>query len=194
MTQPTPLPYGLRDVKLVPNTDLAATVLGASKIDLPVAQTFSFTDTEDYTDLRGDDKLITSHGQGSSVDWSLEAGGIALEAYAAMAGGTVNETGVTPNRVKRYTATTSKRPCVASRINRSNSGRRTPSRPLTSRSVYHSTTSAWRYAAHASIRSLCNSGDKNESPPRAPTCDTRTYPAARRGGEGATGEPYQTDT
>ena len=102
MTQPHPLPYGLRDVKIIPYTDLSATVLGASKIDLPVAQTFSFTDTEDYTDLRGDDKLITSHGQGSSVDWSTESGGIPLEAYAAVAGGSVNETGVTPNRVKRY--------------------------------------------------------------------------------------------
>ena len=102
MTQPTPLPFGLRDVKLKPYTDLAATVLSASVIDLPNAQTFSFTDTEDYTDLRGDDKLITTHGQGSSVDWSLEAGGISLEAYAAMAGGSVNETGVAPNRIKKY--------------------------------------------------------------------------------------------
>ena len=102
MTQPIPLPYGIRDVKLRPYTDLSATILGAAVIDLPYAQTFSFTDTEEYTDLRGDDKLVTSHGQGSSVDWSLESGGISLEAYAAMAGGTVNETGVAPNRVKRY--------------------------------------------------------------------------------------------
>lgn len=102
MTQPTPLPYGIRDVKIKPYTDLSATVLGASVIDLPVMQTFSFTETEEYTDLRGDDKLVTSHGQGPSVDWNLEAGGISLEVYAAIAGGTVSETGVAPNRIKRY--------------------------------------------------------------------------------------------
>jgi hypothetical protein len=97
-----PTPYGIRDVKLTPYTDLSATVLGATKIDLPYGQTFSFSDTEEYTDLRGDDVLVTSHGQGSSVDWTLESGGISFEAYAAMAGGTVNTTGVTPNQVKRY--------------------------------------------------------------------------------------------
>lgn len=97
-----PIPYGLRDVKIRPYTDLSATVLSATKIDLPYAQTFSFSDTEEYNDLRGDDKLVTSHGQGSEVEWSLASGGISLEAYAAMAGGTVNESGVTPNQVKRY--------------------------------------------------------------------------------------------
>lgn len=102
MTLPISLPYGLRDVKLRPYTDLSATVLGAAYVDLPYAQTFTFRDTEEYTDLRGDDKLVTSHGQGSQVNWSLASGGISLEAYAAIAGGTVNTTGVTPNIVKTY--------------------------------------------------------------------------------------------
>jgi hypothetical protein len=97
-----PLPYGLRDVKITPYTDLTATVLGAQKIDIPNSQTFTFTDKEDYEDLRGDDKLITSHGKGSEVDWDLESGGVSMEAYAAIAGGTVATTGVTPNQVKRY--------------------------------------------------------------------------------------------
>lgn len=97
-----PLPYGLRDVKITPYTTLAAIVLAGTKIDLPNAQTFSFSDTEEYKELRGDDKLVTSHGQGSQVEWSLANGGISLEAYAAMAGGTVNTTGVTPNQIKRY--------------------------------------------------------------------------------------------
>jgi hypothetical protein len=97
-----PLPYGLRDVKLHPYTDLAATVLAGAKIDLPYAQTYTFRDTEEYTDLRGDDKLITSHGQGSQINWTLASGGVSLEAYAAMAGGTVNTTGVAPNQIKKY--------------------------------------------------------------------------------------------
>jgi hypothetical protein len=97
-----PIPYGLRDVKLIPYTDLSAIVLAAQKIDLPYAQSFSFSDTEEYSDLRGDDKLVTSHGQGSQVEWELAHGAISLEAYAAMAGGSVNTTGTTPNQVKRY--------------------------------------------------------------------------------------------
>jgi len=98
----TALPYGLRDVKLIPYPTLAATAFGVSMVDLPNSQTFSFTETEEYTDLRGDDQLVTSHGQGAQMDCSLESGGISLEAYQAINGGTIIETGVTPNQVKRY--------------------------------------------------------------------------------------------
>lgn len=97
-----PLPYGLRDVKLTPYTDATATTLAGSSLDLPNSQTFSFTESEDFETLRGDDRDIASHGKGASVDWELAAGGISMEAYAAMAGGTVTTTGVTPNQVKRY--------------------------------------------------------------------------------------------
>lgn len=96
------IPYGLRDLKVTPYTDFTALTLAGSSIDLPVAQTFQFTDSEDFTDLRGDDRLQTSHGAGSQVDWELGAGGISLEAYAALNGGTVTTTGVTPNQVKTY--------------------------------------------------------------------------------------------
>jgi hypothetical protein len=102
MTLGTALPYGLRDVKLIPYPTLAADSFGTVLIDLPNSQTFSFTESEDYTDLRGDDQLVTSHGQGASMDCSLESGGISLEAYQAINGGTIIETGVSPNQVKRY--------------------------------------------------------------------------------------------
>jgi hypothetical protein len=101
-----PLPYGLRDVKLTPYTDLTRTVLAGSSIDLPNAQTFTFTENEDYEDLRGDDQLQTSHGKGPVVNWDLESGGISFEAYAAIAGGTVGTTGVTPNQIKTFTKPT----------------------------------------------------------------------------------------
>lgn len=95
----TALPYGLRDVKVTPYDDDG--VLG-TPVDLPNAQTFSFEETEEFTELRGDDKRVAIRGQGAGVDWSLEAGGISLEAYAVMAGGTVEETGTTPDTVKTY--------------------------------------------------------------------------------------------
>lgn len=98
----TTLPYGLRDIKLTPFTSLARTAYAGASIDLPNAQTFTFTETEDYEDLRGDDRLITSHGKGPVLEWDLESGGVSLDAYAAMAGGTIIDSGVTPNQIRTY--------------------------------------------------------------------------------------------
>lgn len=96
------LPYGLRDVKLIQYPTLAADTFGSTLTDLPVARTFSFNDTEEYNDLRGDDALQTSHGQGAQVEWELESGGVSFAAHAILAGGTVTETGISPNQVKRF--------------------------------------------------------------------------------------------
>jgi hypothetical protein len=96
------LPFGLRQVRLTPYTDVSATVLGAS-VALPMSQIFSFTETEDFEDLRGDDRLQTSHGKGPEIDWELTAGGISLDAYYVIAGGQAPiTTGVTPNQIKTY--------------------------------------------------------------------------------------------
>ena len=94
------LPFGLRDVKLTPLGADGATP--GTAVDLPVSRTLSFAEDEDFEDLRGDDTLVASHGSGPTVSWSLEAGGISLEAYAVMAGGTVTATGVTPSQKKVY--------------------------------------------------------------------------------------------
>jgi hypothetical protein len=94
------LPYGLRDVKIIPlSTDGTTT---GTAIDLPVAQTFSFSETEDFAELRGDDQVVASRGSGPTQNWELDSGGLPLEAYAAIAGGTVTTSGVTPNVIKRY--------------------------------------------------------------------------------------------
>lgn len=95
---PTPLPYGLRDVKLTPYADALGTILGDESVDLPNAQTFTFSEAEEFQELRGDDAVVTTHGQGSTVDWSLESGGIALEAWVVMTGGEIIEGGTTPDR------------------------------------------------------------------------------------------------
>lgn len=99
MTAPTALPYGLRDVKLTPYTDAAGTILDTgTSVDLPNSQTFSFSETEEFQELRGDDRLVTTHGQGSQVEWEIEAGGLSLGAWAILTGGTVIVTGTTPNQ------------------------------------------------------------------------------------------------
>ncbi len=99
----TSLPYGLRDVRITPYDD--AGVLGDA-VDLPNARTFSFEENEDFEQLRGDDRVVAERGQGPTVSWELEGGGISLEAYAAINGGTVVLTGVTPAQKKTYTKLT----------------------------------------------------------------------------------------
>ena len=93
------LPYGLRDVKITPIS--AAGVYG-TMIDLPVSRTMTWTDTVDTQELRGDDKVVATRESSGSVDWDLEAGGIPLTAYAAIAGGVVALTGVTPAAKRTY--------------------------------------------------------------------------------------------
>jgi hypothetical protein len=102
-----PLPFGLRDVKLTPNVNGVA----GTSVDLPVARTFSFSESEEFETLEGDDTTVGSHGAGPTVSWELESGGLPFEAFRVMAGGTVSETGVTPNQVKTYSKlTTDARP------------------------------------------------------------------------------------
>lgn len=93
------LPYGLRDVKITP---IDAAGAYGTMVDLPNARTFSFAEAEEFSDLRGDDMLVAVRGMGSEVTWSLESGGISLEAWAAMAGGTVVESGTEPDITKTY--------------------------------------------------------------------------------------------
>jgi hypothetical protein len=91
------LPYGLRDVKLTPiNSDDS---LGTS-VDLPVSQTLSFSEAEEFEELRGDDRLVAIHGKGPTVNFDIEAGGISLEAWHVLTGGTLDNTGVTPSQTK----------------------------------------------------------------------------------------------
>lgn len=95
----TALPFGLRDVALFA---YSGDVPGATGVDLPNARTFSFSETEDFEELRGDDGVVAVHGSGASVDWELESGGVPFEAIKVMYGGTITETGITPSVVKTF--------------------------------------------------------------------------------------------
>lgn len=95
------LPYGIRDTKITPYTDATATTLGTG-VDNPVARSLSFSEAEDFEELRGDDKVVALRGKGASVEWEMEHGGISLNAYKLMAGGTVTTSGVTPATKTTY--------------------------------------------------------------------------------------------
>lgn len=95
------LPFGMRQIKLTPLSADGTTP--GSSVTLPVARTLSFSEAEDFEELRGDDVVQATHGSGPRVEWDLESGGISLESYAVMAGGTIQTTGIAPNQKKTYT-------------------------------------------------------------------------------------------
>lgn len=103
------LPYGCRDVKLTPYDPTTGAY--GTMVDLPNSRTLTWTDSEDFTELRGDDRVVATRGSGPTLGFNLESGGISLAAYAVMSGGSVTETGVSPNIVRTYSkATTHSRP------------------------------------------------------------------------------------
>lgn len=100
------LPFGLRQVKLVP-LDNAGAEVEDDAVFLPASRTFGFTETEEFAQLEGDDKVVASHGAGPTVDWSLEGGGISLDVWKVLSGGTITTTGTTPSAVRKFTKKTS---------------------------------------------------------------------------------------
>lgn len=91
--------YGCRDLKLTEYIDASGMVLSDTSVDLPWIQHLNFTEAEEFAELRGDDKLLTTRGKGSKVNWDLESGGINIAAWAVITGGSVYEIGTTPNRI-----------------------------------------------------------------------------------------------
>src|ERR1044072_600682 len=98
MTAPTALPYGMRDLKITPYADAAGSVLGTEVIDLPNMQTLSFSEEEEFQELRGDDRVVALRGSGATVSWELGAGGFKIRIWDVFTGGTVTQTGLAPNR------------------------------------------------------------------------------------------------
>jgi len=72
--------------------------LSAEVVDLPNMQTFSFSENEEFQELRGDDRVVAIRGSGANVEWELEAGGYKMRIWEIMTGGVVVQTGIAPNR------------------------------------------------------------------------------------------------
>lgn len=103
---PYALPFGLRQVVLTP---IAAdgTVTTADAIKLPASRTFTFKETEDFQTLQGDDRTVASHGAGPIAEIDLEGGGISLDVWVLLGGGTVTESGTTPAVKRTFSKKTS---------------------------------------------------------------------------------------
>jgi len=89
-------PFGLRDIKL---TNMA----GDTQEDLPAARTLQFTERIRSGELTGDDSIKAVVAFAEGLEWSLESGGISLEAYALMTGRTATESGTTPTQTNTLT-------------------------------------------------------------------------------------------
>lgn len=98
---PDTKPYGLHRLWITPYVDSDGSILGDTSYRMPIARKFAFTENEETDSLDGDDKAsVAEEGKGSSVDGSLEAGGLDLMTFSIITGGQLIESGVEPN-VKR---------------------------------------------------------------------------------------------
>lgn len=95
-------PFGLNQVVL---TNMAGDVI----VPLPMPRVMQFTERLTTGELRGGDRTQAVVSLLDALEWSLEAGGIALEAWALMSGRTATESGSTPNRTNTFTAKTGDR-------------------------------------------------------------------------------------
>jgi hypothetical protein len=88
--------FDIDDIKI---TDLA----GAAQVDLPVSRVMQIKERLRTGELSGDGTLQAVASHSEAVEWSLEAGGISLLAYAKLSGRTAVVSGTTPNEVTTLT-------------------------------------------------------------------------------------------
>jgi len=91
-------PFGINEIKLANTT-------GTTQVALPFDRTMQFSERLVSGELRGSGKTVAVVSEVDAVEFSLEAGGISLEAYALMSGRTVVESGTTPTRINTLTST-----------------------------------------------------------------------------------------
>ena len=84
-------PFGLVDVKL---TDIT----GTTQVDLPASRVLSFRERVRSGEMTGDDSLLAVVSISEAVEWTLESGGISLDAYALITGRSAATSGTSPNR------------------------------------------------------------------------------------------------
>ena len=88
-------PFGLRQI-------VVTTIDGASQAPLPAARTLGYEERLVQNEMRGNDVVESVVSIVDAVEWSLEHGGIGLDAWAIMTGRTVVESGTTPNEQATY--------------------------------------------------------------------------------------------
>lgn len=87
-------PFGIDNIMIYP---LSASDVAGTGVPLPASRVLEFTPNEDEVTLSGGGGVVARQTTNVGGDVSLEHGGISLPALAALTGGTVVQTGSTPN-------------------------------------------------------------------------------------------------
>lgn len=95
--------FTLRDLKVAPiTTDTDSAYTPGALVDVPGIRECQVTIANDSVQLEGDAKVLAVVDQGNTYEFSLEAGGLSLEALEIMLGGDLATTGTSPNEVVRW--------------------------------------------------------------------------------------------
>jgi hypothetical protein len=94
-------PFGLTDLKIFP---LSGNDVAGSAVAIPAGRVMTVDPTEETAELTGYNGVVASDVTGTSADVTMEFGGVDLDVFAALGGGTVSSSGTTPNVVKTYKA------------------------------------------------------------------------------------------
>jgi hypothetical protein len=85
--------FGLREIMLISADEQEVVSLRAPRM-------LSFTENHTNAQLEGADRIVATAAYPISLNWTLEEGGISLEALAIIAGESVTVTGVDPDQIE----------------------------------------------------------------------------------------------
>lgn len=91
--------FSIVDLKVA---TLSSSDVPGALVDLPGIRSMQVTLTTESAELRGDNKVISIVDQGNGLEWSMEAGGLSIAAAKIIVGGTVADSGVTPNQTRKW--------------------------------------------------------------------------------------------
>lgn len=95
--------YGVRDCKIIPITaDTEDGVTYGEIIDIPGIQSIEFNPTFVEDELLGDDDVLDVYSKISNWEFSIKYAKLSFNALAAFTGGSVNDSGSTPNQLKTF--------------------------------------------------------------------------------------------
>jgi hypothetical protein len=108
LTTGNPLPFGLKDVQIIPFDAAAATEDTftddpADLVDFGYSRSFAFTINMTEVNQEGNDQVLATEYFDEKGTGTLEAAGMNINGLATLWGQVVTTTGVTPNKIAKLT-------------------------------------------------------------------------------------------
>lgn len=106
-----PILLGLDDAKIFELTaDTSSSLTYGTAIDVPSLQNISLSNNYNSKTLYSDEKVTDYYSNLESIYWSINSAKVSLDVLAILEGGSVTQTGTTPNQVNTYTLSKSSMP------------------------------------------------------------------------------------